>query len=139
MKDLDIKSTDILLVLGYLLLILVYSQHLHTRQSIAAVVGYTFLLVAKRLEYAANEQEVVKKVKKMGYAILLLSPSFTHWYDVLAVIGYVFCIFGMFDESVPPLAIYYILGANQTTATLSMLGRSTLGLALTMGYKNPLQ
>ena len=136
----DIKAADILLILGYVLLILVYSQHLHSRQNIAAVAGYTFLLLAKRLEYSKGKNNAMtKRVKRIGYAILFLSPSFTHWYDSFAIIGYTLCIFGMFDESAPPLAIYYILGANSTSATLSMVGRSALGLALMMGYKSPLQ
>lgn len=137
---LDIKVPDILFILGYVLLILVYSQHLQTRQSIASIAGYTVLLLAKRLEYSRGKHDkITKEVKKIGYAILFLSPSFTHWYDALAIIGYMFCIFGMFDDSAPPLAVYYILGANQTTATLSMIGRSLLGLALMMGYKSPFQ
>jgi len=136
----NITPADIFIILGYALLIIVYGQHLETRQSIAAVLGYTLLLIGKRLEFARGKDDLLtKRTKQAGYGVLFFSPSFTHWYDAFAIVGYAYCLFGMFDESTPPLSIYYILGAEQTTSHLSMVARSVLGIALMMGYKSPLQ
>ena len=135
----DITSTDILLITGYILLILAYARHVN-RQSIAAMIGYTLLLISKRLEFARGKTDkVTKRIKQAGYMVLFLSPSFEHWYDIFALIGYTFCIFKKFDESSAPLAIYYILGAEATASDLSKFARSLLGVGLMMGFKSPLQ
>lgn len=135
-----IQGADVMFILAYALLILVYSGHLKSRQNIAAVVGYTLLLIAKRFEYIRGKSDkLTTKIHQMGYIALLFSPSFAHWYDILAIIGFVFSIFGFFDESSPFLSLYHVLGANQTSSYLSMTGRSMLGMALVFGYKSPLQ
>lgn len=133
----SLSPTDFLLITGYLLLIFVYAQHFHTRQSIAAIVGYTALLVGKRLEYSGKDSSLVKNVKKVGYAALLMTPSFEHWHDVFAIIGYVYCVLGMTDQSPPPLAAYYLLGAERSLSDVSRLGRSLVAMALIFGYKSP--
>lgn len=135
-----ITPTDVILVAGYILLIVVYAQKLDHRESIAAVAGYTTLLLGKRFEYSyGKDHRLTSAIKQLGYSALFLSPSYNHWYDLLAVIGYTFCVFGMFDEAAAPLAAYYVLGAENTTGALPKLGRSLLGPALIMGYKSPLQ
>jgi hypothetical protein len=136
----SIAPTDIVLFLGLGLLILGYSRRLHTRQSIAMVCGYLFLLVAKMLELTRGIKDLgARRAKQLGYSILLLSPSFKHWHDVFALIGYSFCIFYEFDKAVTPLALYFILGAESTTSQLSKFSRLLLGVATILGFKSPLQ
>lgn len=137
---LNITTPDIFILMAYLMLIIVYGQRLDNRQSIAAVAGYTLLILGKRFEWSRGKDNILtKRIKQVGYGVLFFSPSFTHWYDALAVIGYIYCIFGMFDQSVPPLALYYVLGAEKTTSHLSKVARSVLGTAMMMGFKSPLQ
>ena len=131
---------DWILITGYVLLILTYARHIDTIQSMAVVGGYTLLVLSKRLEVTHGKHDTItKRVKQIGYTILLLSPSFEHWHDVFALIGYGFCIAYRFDESVAPLAIYYLLGAEGTTSYLSKFARSLLGFGMMMGFKSPLQ
>lgn len=135
-----LTATDIFLVCGYVLLISVYAQHLNSRESIAAVLGYTTLLVAKRLEYShGKDHRLTKRTKQLGYSILFASPSYTHWHDLFAVVGYTYCVFGMFDDATPPLALYYVLGAENSASLVSMVGRAIVGPAIIMGYRSPLQ
>jgi hypothetical protein len=132
--------TDVFLICGYAALIAVYAQALNTRESIAAVAGYTALLVGKRFEYShGKDHTLTKRVKQLGYSILFASPSYSHWYDLFAVVGYTYCVFGMFDEATPPLALYYIMGAEKSTSYVPMVARAILGPAIIMGYKSPLQ
>lgn len=135
-----ITSIDVLVITGYILLILAYARKLDTRQSIAAVIGYTLLIAGKRLEATRGKDDTItKRAKQFGYLVLFLSPSFEHWHDIFAVIGYTYCVFAKFDESVAPLAIYYILGAQGTTSNLSKVARSLLGFVMMMGFKSPLR
>lgn len=135
----SITVPDIFLIIAYTILILVYAQHLTTRQNIAAVVGYTILLIAKRFEFENGKKDPITiRLKQVGYSALLLSPSFTNWYDAFAIIGYLFCLAGHFDESSTPLAIYYVMGGQHTTSMLSKSAKALLAFALSMGYKSPL-
>jgi uncharacterized membrane protein len=136
----NITAIDVLLIIGYILLILAYVQRITTRQSIAAVIGYTLLLIGKRFEFSyGRDDDMTKRIKRAGYMVLFASPSFEHWHDIFALIGYMYCALAKFDESTAPLAIYYILGAEVTTSHLSKLARSLLGFAMMMGVKSPLQ
>ena len=136
----SITPSDTLLFLGVALLILTYSNRLDSRQSISLVCGFTVLGFAKYLQLTRGKKDpLAMRVKQAGYALLLLSPSYEHWHDVFAVIGYGFCMQFKFGESIAPLAIYYILGAQSTTSHLSKVARALLGLGIMMGFKSPLQ
>ena len=134
------KTTDVILTLGLSLLLATYAHRLDTRQSRAMVAGYAFLASAKYLSLSRGEKDdTVKMMKKIGYVILCVSPSFEHWHDVFALVGYTYCFFADYDSSVAPLAIYYILGAEATTSVPSKVARSLLGFGVMMGFKSPLQ
>lgn len=136
----SITPSDAVYFLGAVLLILAYSNHLDSRQSLSLVCGFSVLGFAKKLEFSRGKRDpFAMKVKRAGYALLLLSPSYEHWHDVFAVIGYGFCTHFKFDESIPPLAIYYILGSQSATSQLSKVARALLGLGIVMGFKSPLQ
>jgi len=135
-----LDGTDILLLVAYVLLIMANANKITTRQGIASVVGYTILVIAKRLEYSLGKtDDLVIRTKRIGYMALFFTPAFSHWYDILAVLGYAFCVLGYFDESATPLAIYHALGAMRATSPLYIAGRAGYSVALSLGWKSPLQ
>jgi hypothetical protein len=127
---------DITTIVIYLLLIYVYSSKITSRRGAAAVVGFTTLILSKK--YEDSRPDIAKYMKAAGYAVLILSPSYDHWFDVLGAAGYSAMAMGIDVLGEPNLAIYDLYAALNATSPLYMFARASLAVAMSLEIDNPL-
>jgi hypothetical protein len=120
----------------YAALIFVYSSKIASRRGAAAVAGFSTLVLAKK--YEDSRPELAERMKMAGYGILIFSPSYDHWYDVLGALGYTAMAFGNDIIGEPPTAVYDLFAAMGATSPLYMAARAGLAVAIALDIESPL-
>lgn len=132
------EGIDWFVLATYVLMITTFASKIHTRRGMASVAGYLILIVAKQLEIAkGTSPQNVDLLRKAGFATLLFSPSYEHWFDSFGVIGYSMAILGDFERSAPFMAVYHTSALPTATGTY-FVAKACAALSLALGYKNPL-
>jgi hypothetical protein len=127
---------DFVIVVSYVLLIASHMDHLYSH--VAAIMGYTLLIVGKRLEWSrGNRDETVLLLRQAGVVCLIFTPSYDRWTDVFALVGYVYVLAGRIDDAIVPLSLYQALLTPVVTTPLQFWARAGLAVSLALGYSIP--
>lgn len=126
-------SADWLALGAYALLIGAYLDKFSTRRGAAAIVGLSLLAASKQLDIMDREPTLQKVLERLGFCTLILSIAFTHWYDVIGILGYGAAMTGNVEAAAPIIALYNVMGL-QGADGLYFVAKGVFALALVLGY-----
>jgi len=106
------------------------------RGVLAEVVGWSLIIAAKTMEPGHPDNATL--ARRAGYITLLMSPSYTHPHDALALVGYSMALLGMHATAAVPIAMHLVMGLAETHSAVHYATRAAAAGALALGYTNPL-
>jgi hypothetical protein len=116
-------EVDLLFETVYILLIFAYAQRVQSRVGeVVALLGYIVLLLGR----LRKDEKEKKTLQQLGYIILIFSPSFERWYDLLGSLGYLLA--ALHYEGSFFIGLYEILGAGRATNSSYFVARSLYGV-----------
>lgn len=128
-------STDWLALAAYGLLVVTYwNSSIPSHRATSALIGYLLLVTSKQMEMQRVYTKAAKLLKQVGYCFLLLTPSYTHLYDIFAILGYGTAFLGAGAHiSNPNIALYNVLGLP-AAGGLYFVARMLIAMSMALGY-----